>query len=1853
MTDVRAAVRIRPAARSGGPPLSIKGQYGQFAFDYVVEEGASQEGTFNECILPQVNNFLQGSSSAILVYGASSTGKSYTLEGGSSANRTEGAIPRALQAICKNLAVVPKHRYKLYITYCALSAGVEALMVDLLAPGSPPTSLKEASATGALARLLHYQVESSEDIYEVLRQGRMTRTTVFASASANASGSSTNRSGRAMPTSAHSMLNIQLTGFAASGEQLATNLTFVELAAPEAKDLMGYPAAVDGGLARSLSLAYASLTAVITALRAGTSSGLGSARNQESPARGRTHVPWRDSPLTRWLKGCLDMAGSILVIATVAPGSEAAADTLATLSYVNRLRSGPRSDGLLVTATWDSTDSSAAAGLTAAAAQQELMHSLQRTAQAQRERQERERQMQERERERVRFGSPIQVRASPSAASSVRGQGSGRFSPSYDDAASLDARYLTAAGSGAPSLARSSSVPRNGGLNSTAPAAAGAANGGSASLPRSLLDATPAATPRDSVSTPRPTNADQQQQQQQQSSLPQPFLTGGSSRVVGVSQSSSYQQQHRSSVTSLQQQQSQQQQAKGGPLTELLASLQLGEGSASQQGLRLDRVESQQSRMSGQNSPGASALNSAGPSGAAGGGGGGTSRDGERSGFNAALDVLGRQVEQLRAELEAERRETARLKAEASHKEAANRSASELLEANASAALSEARSQVESMRKQLETSENARQLLNRRVQQLEDQQSSVLDIQAESSMLEAQVRALQDRLSAVRSEQASLEEQLADARAAADAMRQDRDRLQRQNHELSEKLQGQVRNLGEETSRLRSQAMDAAELLEAEQVARRAAETALQQLRVQVENSRSAESSALQQAAALAVQVKDMNNALETVRAERNKLQDAKWRSDERAEQLSLELEAAATQRAKLEMDARVASSKAESDLRSAISAAEGMKIELSGARAQVESLKQELRTAQQAAEDAVRRESTAHIDMQEMESLLRELDRDLEVQVNAVWRQLRAERADSLFGVPEGGAVAPARRWRPVLQALVSIMKRNVNEAERQSQALEHARERVASLESQVSRTSELATSLAAHQQLKAAHMSELEESRRSIALMDQALTEANLECQRLHRQLEDLTTAHKALTTQAAEREATLQAQLTDREERLRSAAAEHDRKVQTLKEEWDARMQMQVAERESRLHAAIMDADAKVHGVLAERDARIAAAVADGESRLRQVLEEEEARFHDAVSERDARISALASERDNLQRQLSTFSTIQGEDRQERDLLRLKAHARDQLLNLIWSEVRTIKVVCASGASNSPQTPMGVSFFPMSSPLSSPRSPGRGMHGSPDSEVSLDWGEAVCQERLLKSLATVRAQVTKLHGELGTLRNNASMAEEMSGQLSATKTRLAEAQRSVEDLTSRLSGLDAELRDEQRNRCNAQQQLASSESAVASLQASLSEARQTVATLQEEVAVLSKSRDTWKDTAAQQEAQLKEMYAENESRANELSRLRSEAQSASAEANGATGRIRLLESQLQDAQGQLETLTGRLAGMEKALTDANARISTLTGQMVLADSEARLKAQELMARAQAAEDAEKLAKANAKEAVDRLEARLREATDQGARLVADVEAMRLERSEAQQKVDDMQRQLVEARARLVDSDHVSKQLQKLISERDNLQDQANSLRNSHVQATEDVRSLRRALESTQEHLQRVTDEKTRLAAQLEQQRLEAIMSNMAPRTTGRIGALIRPTSGAGSEPNVSMAGAAEAQRAAAPASYVRPYTGLTYPAIGAPYSIAPSVGASPSVSRHMVGLGSTPAPGGPFTPAGATTSSVSLFDSAMKLGLQTGAGMSSLGVGSGGSYGSGSAEDPMSAIRVHVRTSPPHSMGEPRQK
>eukprot|EP00798_Chlamydomonas_sp_ICE-L_P007937 gene7937-1151_t len=382
------AVRVRPSLLNSSPRVTtvpLRGQYGHFTVDAVHDEAASQEAIYSSNVAPL------GADGVVLLYGAAGSGKTYSQEGpGSGQLAKDGMVQRAVLSLLKNLITVPRHKYKLSVNYSGLSAGMDGTLVDLLAGGSVLGSLKDSSGALAVSKLVNRELVQAEDINLVVSQGRAARSSVRRSGRMGGGGSSSTSSSSS--GSMHTMLTIMLSGTEANNGLLRTKLSFIELASPEPKDqrrlpvqllnqvsaivsylvlrphqskpslielappgprdALGHPIpGTDPALSRSLSLAFGSLTSVMAALVKVQGEGV-------TVEEGPPHVPWRDSLLTRWLQDVLSSMERMLVMACVAPGPEAASDTLATLGYSSRFRcpavvDGVSSRGVSVAATWD------------------------------------------------------------------------------------------------------------------------------------------------------------------------------------------------------------------------------------------------------------------------------------------------------------------------------------------------------------------------------------------------------------------------------------------------------------------------------------------------------------------------------------------------------------------------------------------------------------------------------------------------------------------------------------------------------------------------------------------------------------------------------------------------------------------------------------------------------------------------------------------------------------------------------------------------------------------------------------------------------------------------------------------------------------------------------------------------------------------------------------------------------------------------------------------------------------------------------------------------------------------------------------------------------------------------------------------------------------------------------------------------------------------------------------------------------------------------------------------------------------------------------------------------------------
>lgn len=165
----RTALRVRPLLKSSTRQrrtVPVRGQHGSYVLDCVLD-AATQQQAYHHLCAPLVDGLLNGESSMLLVYGASQTGKSFTLQG-SGSNECTGIVVQAVHAVLRGLSIVPKAKYRLSCSYCGLGVGHESQLVDLLAAEpAAAASLKDVSAAAAMAVLSSWTIEESIDILKV------------------------------------------------------------------------------------------------------------------------------------------------------------------------------------------------------------------------------------------------------------------------------------------------------------------------------------------------------------------------------------------------------------------------------------------------------------------------------------------------------------------------------------------------------------------------------------------------------------------------------------------------------------------------------------------------------------------------------------------------------------------------------------------------------------------------------------------------------------------------------------------------------------------------------------------------------------------------------------------------------------------------------------------------------------------------------------------------------------------------------------------------------------------------------------------------------------------------------------------------------------------------------------------------------------------------------------------------------------------------------------------------------------------------------------------------------------------------------------------------------------------------------------------------------------------------------------------------------------------------------------------------------------------------------------------------------------------------------------------------------
>lgn len=316
---IKVVARFRPQNKielnSGAQPIvefegeescNISSQEGtgSFTFDRVFPMNSRQDDIFDFSIRPTVDDILNGYNGTVFAYGQTGAGKSYTMMGSDiDDDEGRGVIPRIIQQIFASILTSPSNiEYTVRVSYMEIY--MERIR-DLLVPHNDNLPVHEEKSRGVYVKgLLEVYVSSVQEVYEVLRRGGQARAVAATNMNQESSRS-------------HSIFVVTVgqknveTGSAKSGQ-----LFLVDLAGSEK---VGKTGASGQTLeeAKKINKSLSALGMVINALTDGKSS----------------HVPYRDSKLTRILQESLGGNSRTTLIINCSPSSYNDAETISTLRF--------------------------------------------------------------------------------------------------------------------------------------------------------------------------------------------------------------------------------------------------------------------------------------------------------------------------------------------------------------------------------------------------------------------------------------------------------------------------------------------------------------------------------------------------------------------------------------------------------------------------------------------------------------------------------------------------------------------------------------------------------------------------------------------------------------------------------------------------------------------------------------------------------------------------------------------------------------------------------------------------------------------------------------------------------------------------------------------------------------------------------------------------------------------------------------------------------------------------------------------------------------------------------------------------------------------------------------------------------------------------------------------------------------------------------------------------------------------------------------------------------------------------------------------------------------------------------
>lgn len=285
-----------------------------FDFNKAFGEAATQDDIFEAVGKPIVSDVLSGYNGTILAYGQTSSGKTHSMYGpgnvaiDSVPPDLQGIVPKASRFVFDHIEASVDYDTEITLR-CSFMEVYKEKMQDLLRPNSEMLRVKELPQRGLFVDGLSREyVTCASDVMAVIRAGLRTRAVGRTRCN--------NYSSRS-----HVVFVLHVEQQSLQGEERLGKLTLVDLAGSE-KLSKNESVGETFEEAKKINWSLSALGKVIDAL-----------------AEQRSHVPYRDSKLTRVLQEALGGNCRTTLLVAASPFSQHADETLSSLRFATRAKS--------------------------------------------------------------------------------------------------------------------------------------------------------------------------------------------------------------------------------------------------------------------------------------------------------------------------------------------------------------------------------------------------------------------------------------------------------------------------------------------------------------------------------------------------------------------------------------------------------------------------------------------------------------------------------------------------------------------------------------------------------------------------------------------------------------------------------------------------------------------------------------------------------------------------------------------------------------------------------------------------------------------------------------------------------------------------------------------------------------------------------------------------------------------------------------------------------------------------------------------------------------------------------------------------------------------------------------------------------------------------------------------------------------------------------------------------------------------------------------------------------------------------------------------------------------------------